>query len=506
MSLVDRVLQECFRLLTINQLDSSQSNDLFDIDNNPNIFIEVSQLNTDNVLRKNSKIDPSGYPRLGRTGIIEGGDFWVSRATITNSRYANAGFTFTSNIAVTVGGRLPTDMNVLLDSVEMYSNVEDIWTSRTSYIVPMGYQVGTSLTSNIGLVSTGYNGSATGVGNTTSYYNSTNSWVGQMSNPLRRYGAAGFSLTTDMIIINGGYNNGTYLTDIRSFTLSSNTWSTSIASLSVARYRHGNFCSFNGGIMAGGDNGSDSLDTVNAYRSGIVSNKTSLTRKRFGTTGLSFSAFYGLLAGGSNSSGEFRQTVDGFRYESNVWTSRAELLMMRYLSCGLSLRSDMGIICGGRPSHTTERYNNGCFRAEYLTSGKALDSSSLFPLTSPDPPQKGIFITTKQLRNQKLPINKVFANGLVIKPNNREMTYGISLDDGCTWVDDIKCGTIYDINGLSPCIDVNYKLRLRFQLFNDPLSPNVVIVLSPPTESLTITNNYMSFLGFFATDFQGANK
>ena len=80
--------------------------------------------------------------------------------------------------------------------------------------------------------------------------------------------------------------------------------------------------------------------------------------------------------------------------------------MMRYLSCGLSLRSDMGIICGGRPSHTTERYNNGCFRAEYLTSGKALDSSSLFPLTSPDPPQKGIFITTKQLRNQKLPINK----------------------------------------------------------------------------------------------------
>lgn len=505
MSVVDNILQECFRLLTLNQLDSNQRDGLFDIENNPTIFIEVPFLNADNINRKNSKIELNeyGYPRLGRTGLIEGGDFWVNRSTVIQSRYSNAGFTFTSNLAVTVGGRIPT-VDTLLSSVEMYSNSSDVWLSKTNYIVSLGYQAGMSMTSNIGLVSTGYNGSSSGVGNTTSYYSSTNSWTGQASNPFRRYGAAGFGLTTDIAMISGGYN-GNYITDIRSFTLSTNTWSSTMAGLAMAKHRHGNFCSLNGGIMAGGNNGSDSLDSVDSYRSGISTVKTDLVRKRFGPTGLSFNTFYGLLVGGSNSSGQFRQVVDGFNYDINTWTSRAELLATRYLSCGLSIRSDMGIICGGYPTYTTERYNNGCFRAEALTGGECLDSYRLFRLTSPDPPQKGIFITTKQLRNQKLPIYNVFVNVLASKHFRKDITYGISLDDGCTWIDGIKCGTIHDTKGLSPDSDGNYKLRLRFELCNNPSDPQVTIISYPPTESISsISNDYMEFLGFFATDFKGA--
>lgn len=161
-------------------------------------------------------------------GFSNSSNIWATKMSLTGqSRYGCATLSMTTNLGILAGGQ---NINVL-NYVDVFSNSSNTWTNINS-MRSLCQISGISLTTNLGLICGGENSPTTYAYNT-EFKLAENTLVDKTAIPYTIHGFATYSLTSDIGIISGG-SNGSYgvgPTNATRFSYSTNVW-TSLTSMS----------------------------------------------------------------------------------------------------------------------------------------------------------------------------------------------------------------------------------------------------------------------------------
>ena len=425
---------------------------------------------------------------IGINGSFDGGNYWQLRSNMPEEKNSGGYITLTEDLGLVSGG---FNISGMVRPSLRFSDFKNIWTYRTYTTKLYGFAdcASFSLTANYGVLASGYNNSSgpTYIGTTERYSDSENLWTSRTSLAMSRSRArpASFSLNSDYSIMAGGSNlystfppppvGTSYLNYVDRYTNSSNIWASlpniSGGSTSVG-FSSTTYNSDNGG-MAGTESAGYyyGYNTLFTHSSLIWASRTLMPIASAGSVGLSF-GYLSVYVGGYN--GPSLYDSQEYNLSNNSWRSVISSNSLKAGGVSLSSSREESIIAG--PQDHTEKFKNMLSSILYnqSTSGIYNSISSFgvkYDMTCPIPAKKKTNIITNTLKTERDKINSILVSAIIEKedeiPNS---SYGVSLDDGQTWKDGIGFDIPTEITGLKPSDDGTYNLKLKFNLFSNPIS------------------------------------
>jgi len=290
---------------------------------------------------------------------------WYQRTDLPEVRLQGAGFGITSNLGIVASG-YNASATVQVSSVR-YNDTGNSWASRGNINTAVFDNVAFGLDSDKGICATGSNG--TNLGNTERYSDSGNSWTNRTALSAGKKNAAAFNFTTDTGVLAGGENSTSILNTTDLYSNSGNSW-TSKAHFGINRRgAFGIELTSSTGLMACGENSLVYMSLANKY-SGSTNVWSSREGALFGQANggdINLSSTTGVVAGGR--SDDYISTVQRYNDEgaksilepAGIWQQRTNCLSGGTLPCGVGLTDDMGIQSGGHLgfwNNTVEKYTN----------------------------------------------------------------------------------------------------------------------------------------------------
>ena len=311
---------------------------------------------------------------------------WTLKTQDTgNGRIAPVGSSLTSNSGIVTGGYISSGS---INSCKEYQNSSDIWIAKTSYPINICYAPSASFNSNRCIIATGYSAMSTNVAYT--YIFSSNSWLARSSYTLSLTHVGAASINNDKSIFSGGYiiPGGATIYDI-----------------TLRR-----------------------CEAKNIWESVITGSGTTLLPTAFEFQTFSHSTSLCTFYGGTKSNG--------------VSLSASDSTVQFYPGSGTNYFFEV------------DQANNTC----------------PVPISKQYDLQRSITLT-----NTKVPIKKILF--VVNNSANKDIddtTIGVSLDDGRTWKENITQDGIIDVSGLSSDPNGYYKLKVKTCKWNS-LTPRTNI-------------------------------
>jgi len=320
--------------------------------------------------------------RKGMIGLFEGNS-WSVRTMQNFPRVRQTSFTMTEDAGFIAGGR-NSSIN-FLNSTERYSDFYNSWANVNNLSDSICGAGGASLTNNLGMVMGGSN--STNVLNTTVRFSaSSNIWTSRSNMLLYKAYFSNINLTNVSYISVGG-TNSSVLTNCEKFDDSYNT------SLSVLSYPEASIFaaafSFtnNYGLVSGGSNANlNFTKVVNMFSlsSNSWTSKNNISNYRNAGASISLSTQFGLMTGGYYHAYTwylFNECSETFSKCNNVWTQCIAMTSTRNYASGMSFSCYSGLIAGGEtdPDVTAylqppEKYKNGSFLMNWFTNGVGIET------------------------------------------------------------------------------------------------------------------------------------
>lgn len=412
------------------------------------------------------------YGVNGVFGYFNLGNVWTSTGNMTVGREGGGGATLSSNLSLITSGYNGS----YVCSTERYDLSAGTYSSRTDFSDSTrnrGYLAVNQLTTNIVIASGGQNATTTGYNyqSYTDHYDDSGSgtWTAKSySGTLtgRSY-LAGYRINTDYVGVCGGCN-GTILTYNDWYSLAGNSWTSKEPLLIAKQSFKGCQIHHERMVFTGGYNGSY-LNLTDRYHMSTNNwvNRTSITINRQLSSFSATALLTAVAAGGYN--GSYMNSCEEFFDTTNTWTTKNRFSTSRSGHVGFSPYSSLVVVASG---------SNG----SYLTSSEQFKDSSIWTRypgkrginASNESLTNGIYtpstfvIETNRLTNRSTEIKNVTISALYNKKESATApTVDISLSDGTSWVTAQLLDTDIKVSDLSPDGDGNYKLKLKFNLTND---------------------------------------
>jgi len=338
----------------------------FDVDSDKHIIFTNDVVSTTDEIKG---IVVSALFNQKKADIITSG-YWTQRNPCIPEKVGPAGFALTSDSSIIAGGRDSSLSRITTTS--KFSESQNSWIDRASFSLARSHFRGMELTSDLGIITGGNNGTSPYyVNNNDRYTSSSNNWTARTVYPSVIQTPCQFNLTTDLGVLSGGINGVGYVASDRTdrFSESGNSWtSLSTPALEIG-YNEGFKLTSDGGINCGGYR--ESPSTVKTDQSERFSNSanswtatSNIPLATYGHYGFELTSNHGMVGGGWSSSNRYEYESWKLSAAENVYNSRAKTITNNsFISAGVGLSSSTGYFTsgegsGGNYNTTTERYTD----------------------------------------------------------------------------------------------------------------------------------------------------
>lgn len=422
----------------------------------------------------NSSTFASKENLFGNNNLFENGNMWVSRTSLPIATYYASAFNLDDDLSIFSGGTIYEGASYDgpgSNDTYRFSDSSNIWSSRTDALARRYGSSSVHITTDYGLVSGGCNYGSHSP-NSYRYTNSTNAWttrtsinIGSLAFHISCYLRTGIkAIISDGLIATGEQLHTSEYID------SSNSWATKNDS--------GGYHMWSGFSISNIDSISLGIDVAERYMSSsgtwyyIASINESPSDDRVGMGSFGFDTGNGIIAGGSGISTPTNvlEKTEKYITANNIWVIRSNLLAVTSYSASFAVDGNgNGVVAGGNLgtylvpeiiSSVSKFYDGGFYLGSYFGTSYIYVSSDLINRGSDK------YITSSTIFSREYKINNVLVSSS-FSNDVSDTKYGISIDDGITWRDGFRVGSIADTIGLSPASDGIYKLKVRIGVKED---------------------------------------